>query len=84
MERHRPIPRLTNVNQTIRFVKGAKNKENPWPVRIACTLAAIYLAAPIDVVPDFIPIFGLLDDLLVILGVVTWVINRRKKLNAQP
>jgi uncharacterized membrane protein YkvA (DUF1232 family) len=72
------------VNQRIRFVKGAKNKENPWPVRIACSLAALYLIAPVDVVPDFIPVFGLLDDLLVILGVVTWVINRRKKLNAQP
>ena len=84
MERRRSIPRLTNVNQTIRFVKGAKNKENPWPVRIACSLAALYLIAPIDVVPDFIPIFGYLDDILVILGVVTWVINRRKKLNVQP
>ena len=84
MER-KPGPfRHKDVNQTVRFAKAAKNKDNPWPVRIACAFAAIYLISPIDLVPDVIPIFGYLDDFLVIFGVVMWVINRRKNMPVTP
>ena len=72
------------MNQTVRFAKAAKNKDNPWPIRLVCAFAALYLISPIDVVPDVIPIFGYLDDVLVILGVVLWVINRRKNNLVQP
>ena len=36
----------------------------------------VYLASPIDVIPDFIPLLGQLDDLLVLaagLGLVLWL-----------
>ena len=72
------------MNQTVRFAKAAKNKDNPWPIRLVFAFAALYLISPIDVVPDVIPIFGYLDDVLVILGVVLWVINRRKNNLVQP
>ena len=59
-------------------------KDNPWPVRAVCAFATLYLLLPIDTIPDFIPIFGYLDDFLVIFGVVMWVINRRKNMPLQP
>ena len=38
--------------------------------RVLPVLAAIlYVVSPVDVVPDFIPGFGWLDDLVVILAV---------------
>lgn len=43
--------------------------------RILVALAAGYLALPIDVIPDFIPVIGHADDFLVVTALVA-VINR--------
>lgn len=40
----------------------------PRAVKIALAAAVVYLLSPIDLIPDFIPIAGYLDDLL--LGAV--------------
>jgi uncharacterized membrane protein YkvA (DUF1232 family) len=49
----------------------------PRPVKIALAAAAVYLASPIDLVPDFIPWIGYVDDLLlaalVVDGLLNWV-----------
>jgi uncharacterized membrane protein YkvA (DUF1232 family) len=34
--------------------------------RVLLALAVVYLASPIDLVPDFIPVIGLLDDALLV------------------
>jgi uncharacterized membrane protein YkvA (DUF1232 family) len=39
----------------------------------------LYLATPIDIIPDFIPVLGQMDDLLVLfagLGLVLWLTPR--------
>ncbi|MBM7455050.1 uncharacterized membrane protein YkvA (DUF1232 family) [Oceanisphaera litoralis] len=38
----------------------------PWKVLAAITGAVIYFVSPLDVVPDFLPLAGYLDDALVI------------------
>ena len=49
----------------------------PRSVKIALAAAAVYLASPIDLVPDFIPWLGYVDDLLlaalVVDGLLNWV-----------
>ena len=47
-----------------------KNPEIPLTLKITIVGALLYLVLPIDVLPDYIPGFGLLDDLAVILAVV--------------
>lgn len=37
---------------------------------IACTIGVTYIVSPIDAIPDFIPIFGLVDDCAVLLIVM--------------
>jgi uncharacterized membrane protein YkvA (DUF1232 family) len=49
----------------------------PRSAKIALAAAMVYLASPFDLIPDFIPLVGYLDDLLlgalVIDGVLNWV-----------
>ena len=37
----------------------------PWSRKVVLGLAAAYIAAPIDVIPDFIPIISRFDDVMV-------------------
>jgi uncharacterized membrane protein YkvA (DUF1232 family) len=49
----------------------------PRAVKIALAAAAIYLVSPFDLIPDFIPIVGYLDDALLaailVDGILTYV-----------
>lgn len=42
----------------------------PWYAKVSIVLIVAYAFSPIDLIPDFIPIFGYLDDLVIVpLGV---------------
>ena len=47
----------------------------PRSVKIALAAAAVYLVSPIDLVPDFIPLVGYLDDLLLGALLVDGIFN---------
>ena len=38
----------------------------PWHARLFAALAVGYLFSPIDLIPDFIPVIGFLDDLVLV------------------
>jgi uncharacterized membrane protein YkvA (DUF1232 family) len=38
----------------------------PWYAKLTCASAALYVVSPIQLIPNFIPIIGQLDDVLVI------------------
>jgi uncharacterized membrane protein YkvA (DUF1232 family) len=43
---------------------------------IVTAIALIYLASPIDLIPDFIPVIGQLDDLAVLITAVSTVLRQ--------
>lgn len=47
----------------------------PRRVKIALAAAAVYLLSPIDLIPDFIPFVGYLDDLVVAAIVLDGILN---------
>ena len=54
---------------------AARDRRTPWSARILGLLIAAYALSPIDLVPDFIPVLGLLDDALIIPAGV-WLFER--------
>ena len=52
----------------------------PRAAKVALAAAAVYLLSPIDLIPDFIPLVGYVDDLLlaavVLDGILNWVDRR--------
>lgn len=49
-----------------------RHPDTPWYAKLVAALVVGYAFSPIDLIPDFIPILGLLDDaLLVPLGI--WI-----------
>jgi len=50
------------------YVKG-EYKIIPWKALVSIVAALIYFITPFDLIPDFIPVTGLIDDFTVILWV---------------
>ncbi len=43
-----------------------KKKETPWYAKVTAGITIGYALSPIDLVPDFIPILGYLDDIIIL------------------
>jgi uncharacterized membrane protein YkvA (DUF1232 family) len=55
---------------TLTVYFAARDPRTPILVRALAVLVAAYALSPIDLIPDFIPVIGYLDDLLLVpLGV---------------
>ena len=52
--------------QTLTVYFAARDPETPMVVRVLAVMVAAYALSPIDLIPDFIPIIGYLDDLIII------------------
>lgn len=53
----------------------ARHPRLPWHVRLLAMAVAAYAFSPIDLIPDFIPVLGLLDDVVLIPLGVAWVLK---------
>lgn len=50
---------------------AARDPRVPWPVKLLAISIVAYAFSPIDLIPDFIPVLGLVDDAILIpLGVL--------------
>jgi len=48
----------------------------PRRAKVALWLLLPYLASPIDLIPDFIPVLGQLDDAVLVAGALAYVVRR--------
>ena len=56
--------------QTLVVHFSARDPRTPLLVRLLALLVAAYALSPIDLIPDFIPVIGYLDDLILLpLGI---------------
>ena len=52
--------------QTLVVYFAARNSRTPLVVRCLALAVAAYALSPIDLIPDFIPVLGYLDDLIIV------------------
>ena len=64
-ERARALKRQTYV-----LYFAARNPRTPWYAKLLAAAVVAYALSPIDLIPDFIPVVGYLDDLIIVpLGI---------------
>ena len=54
----------------------ARDRSLPRGVRVRLALLVVYLALPIDLIPDFIPVLGYADDAIIVTAVLRGVVRR--------
>ena len=68
------MPILDNLKQRARHLKSetfalylaARHSETPWYAKVFVAGVVAYAVSPIDLIPDFVPVLGYLDDLILI------------------
>lgn len=58
---------------------AAKSPKTPRKTKILAVCTAVYALSPIDLIPDFIPVLGCLDDLIILPTLITWIIHSMDK-----
>jgi len=53
-------------NEVIIIYLAAKDSRTPWYAKAIALCTVAYALSPIDLIPDFTPIFGYLDDLIIV------------------
>ncbi|WP_274630348.1 YkvA family protein [Arvimicrobium flavum] len=50
---------------------AARDPRVPWYAKLAAAAVAAYALSPVDLIPDFVPVLGYLDDLIIVpLGIL--------------
>ncbi|MEK9803682.1 MAG: DUF1232 domain-containing protein, partial [Curvibacter sp.] len=65
---------LDGIRQRARALKAetyvlylaARHPRTPWYAKLLVAVVVAYAFSPLDLIPDFIPVLGLLDDLVLI------------------
>jgi uncharacterized membrane protein YkvA (DUF1232 family) len=72
------VPVFEHMRQWARTVRrdvlalylAARDSRVPWYAKAVAACVAVYALSPIDLIPDFVPILGYLDDLVIVpLGI---------------
>jgi uncharacterized membrane protein YkvA (DUF1232 family) len=48
----------------------------PGWLKLGTALIALYLLSPVDIVPDWLPVVGVVDDLVLVPLAIRWLLRR--------
>jgi uncharacterized membrane protein YkvA (DUF1232 family) len=73
----RPKEALRLLPDLLRLLKRlTTDRTLPVGVRVRVALLFVYLALPIDIIPDFVPVLGYADDAIIVILVLRSVCRR--------
>ena len=58
--------------ETLALYLAARDARTPWHAKAWAALVVAYAFSPIDLIPDFIPVLGYLDD-FILLPIGIWI-----------
>ncbi|MCU0494204.1 MAG: YkvA family protein [Chloroflexaceae bacterium] len=62
---------------TLALYLAARHPATPWYAKVLAGLVVAYAFSPIDLIPDFVPVLGYLDDLILVpagIALTLWLI----------
>ena len=51
------------------------DKKTPWYAKLMAFITVAYALSPVDLIPDFIPVLGYIDDILILPGMAAITIR---------
>ena len=70
---------ITFRNELATLWRAFMAPETPVYLKALMLLVPAYLLSPIDVIPDFIPLLGWVDDFVVVPLLVSWIVSMLPK-----
>src|SRR4029453_7133521 len=61
--------------ETFALYLAARDPRTPWYVKFLVGGIVAYAYSPIDLIPDFVPVLGYLDDLILLPLGIAWAIQ---------
>jgi uncharacterized membrane protein YkvA (DUF1232 family) len=53
-----------------------RHPDAPRWLKLGTAGVVIYLVSPVDLIPDVIPVLGVVDDLVIVPAAIRWMLNR--------
>ncbi len=64
---------LTRVMEMCRrTVAVFTSRKTPWYVKLLLGTGLVYIVSPYDIIPEWVPVFGILDDVALAAVLITW------------
>lgn len=71
------LPRILRFRKEVVLLWHAfRAPETPLFLKLATLFVVFYLVNPFDLVPDIVPFFGIVDDLILVPLMVSWIVSR--------
>ena len=55
--------------------RGMYDPRVPWYVKLLTILVLAYVISPVDIIPDFIPVLGLLDEVILVPVAIALIVR---------
>ena len=56
--------------------RALRHPQSPGWLKLGTLGIVLYLISPIDLIPDVIPVFGVLDDIVIVPLAIRWLLGR--------
>ena len=67
---------LVGKGDAKRLWYALQHPQAPGWLKAGTALVLLYLVSPIDLIPDVVPIFGVVDDLVIVPMAIRWLLGR--------